>query len=411
MEPTIGEHLAQIRRRSTLTQEQLAERAGVSVETIRKLEQGERQGARTATLNKLARALGVSTSALFGNAARAVTDREPDARPLSLVGVRRALTPVVGLDGSPLDLDLGDQPPTLAGVRRTVAGANVSYHANDYAVTLATLPGMLGEARALVHATPVNDQPAAHAIASQAHQLAGRLLIQLRQVDLAHVALTGALDHARLSGDQVVGASAAAPMCWLLIRQGRFAEAERLAVTTADRVEPRMSTASAAELAAWGFLLIKGAGAAVRDARDDDAAELLELAAAGAQRLGDRPNPHADVAGNDFSTEAVRLMQVECAVIAGQPDRALDLSEGVTRSPQVTPSSRQRHRLDVAWSHVQTGRYADATDVLVDLRTAAPAWLRQQQYARDIVHSITERKRRAMSAELADLASLVGCTT
>lgn len=408
MEPTIGEYLAQIRRRSTLTQEQLAERAGVSVETIRKLEQGERQGARTATLNKLARALGVPTSALFGNAARAAADREPDARPLSLVGVRRALTPVVGLDGSPLALDLGDQPPTLASVRRTVAGANASYHANNYAVTLATLPGMLGESRALVHAVPVNDQPAAHAIASQAHQLAGRLLIQLRQVDLAHVALAGALDHARLSGDQVVGASAAAPMCWLLIRQGRFAEAERLAVTTADRVEPRMSTASAAELAAWGFLLIKGAGAAVRDARDDDAAELLELAAAGAQRLGDRPNPHADVVGNDFSTEAVRLMQVECAVIAGQPDRALNLSEGVTHSSPVTPSSRQRHRLDVAWSHVQTGRYADATEVLVGLRDAAPAWLRQQRYAREIVQSITERRRRAMSAELADLASLVG---
>ncbi|WP_018252997.1 helix-turn-helix domain-containing protein [Salinispora mooreana] len=408
MEPTIGEHLAQIRRRSTLTQEQLAERAGVSVETIRKLEQGERQGARTATLNKLARALGVSTSALFGNAARAATDREPDARPLSLVGVRRALTPVVGLDGSPLALDLGDQPPTLASVRRTVAGANASYHANDYAVTLATLPAMLGESRALVHAANGDDQLLAHAIASQAHQLAGRLLIQLRQVDLAHVALTGALEHARISGDPVVGASAAAPMCWLLIRQGRFAEAERLAVTTADRVEPRMSTASAAELAAWGFLLIKGAGAAVRDARDDDAAELLELAAAGAQRLGDRINPHADVAGNDFSAEAVRLMQVECAVIAGRPDRALGLSDGVTRSPQVTPSSRQRHRLDVAWSHVQTGRYADATEVLVGLRDAAPAWLRQQRYAREIVQSITERRRRAMSAELADLAALVG---
>lgn len=408
MEPTIGEHLAQIRRRSTLTQEQLAERAGVSVETIRKLEQGERQGARTATLNKLARALGVSTSALFGNAARAATDREPDARPLSLVGVRRALTPVVGLDGSPLDIDLGDQPPTLASARRTVANANASYHANDYAVTLATLPAMLGESRALVHAANGDDQLLAHTIASQAHQLAGRLLIQLRQVDLAHVALAGALEHARISGDPVVGASAAAPMCWLLIRQGRFAEAERLAVTTADRVEPRMSTASAAELAAWGFLLIKGAGAAVRDARDDDAAELLELAAAGAQRLGDRVNPHADVLGNDFSAEAVRLMQVECAVIAGRPDRALGLSDGVTRSPQVTPSSRQRHRLDVAWSHVQTGRYADATEVLVGLRDAAPAWLRQQRYARDIVQSITTRRRRAMSAELADLAALVG---
>lgn len=409
MEPTIGEHLARIRRQSTLTQEQLAERAGVSVETIRKLEQGERQGARTATLNKLARALGVPTSALFGNAARAAADREPDARPLSLVGVRRALTPVAGLDGVPLEAATGGRPPTLADVRRAVADANATYHANDYAVALAALPDLLGEARTLVDALDGDDQLRAHALASQAHQLAGRLLIQLRQVDLAHVALTAALDHARRSEDQVIGASAVAPMCWLLLRQGRFAEAERLAVTTADRIEPRMSTATPAELAAWGFLLIKGASAAVRDARDDDASELLEVASAGARRLGERINPHADVAGNDFSSEAVRLMQVECAVIAGKPDRALNLSEAVIRSPQVTPSSRQRHRLDVAWSRVQTGQYAEATDTLVELGNRAPAWLRQQRYAREIVSTITAERRRAMSRELADLASLVGC--
>lgn len=410
MEPTIGEHLARIRRQSTLTQEQLAERAGVSVETIRKLEQGERQGARTATLNKLARALGVPTSALFGNAARAAADREPDARPLSLVGVRRALTPVTGLDGVPLDGPDGVQPPTLHGVRRAVAGANATYHANDYAVTLAALPELLAEARMLVDALDGDDQLRAHAIASQAYQVTGRLLIQLRQADLAHVALAAAMDHARRSEDQVIGASAVAPMCWLLLRQGRFVEAERLAVTTADRIEPRMSTATPAELAAWGFLLIKAASSAVRDARDDDAGELLEVAAAGARRLGDRNSPHADVAGNDFSSEAVRMMQVECAVIAGQPDRALELSGGVPRSPQVTPSSRQRHRLDIAWSHVQTGQYADATSVLMELRHRAPAWLRQQRYAREVVSTIAAERRRAMSAELAELASLVGCS-
>ncbi|MER7168580.1 helix-turn-helix transcriptional regulator [Micromonospora sp. NPDC000207] len=410
MEPTIGEQLARIRRQSSLTQEQLAERSGVSVEVIQKLEQGRRKGARIPTLNRLARALEVPTSALFGDASSAAADREPHARPLSLVGIRRALTPVAGLDGVPI---LGDQdgpPPTVAVIRRSVQAANTIYHANDYASTISLIPGLLGEARAVVAAVEGDEQAQAHSVASYAHQLAGRLLIQLRQADLAHVALSRALDHARLSGDQLVGAAAVAPMCWLLLRQARFAEAEALAVRTADEVEPRLSTAGPDQLAAWGFLLMKAASAAVRDARADDAQEMLDLAMSGAHRLGSHVVPDADLGGNDYSVEGVHLVRVESAVIAGQPDHALALSREAHRSPQTTPSGRQRHRLDVAASHVELGQHTAATEVLLDLRDRAPAWLRQQRYARDIVQSITEGRRRAMSTELTQLADLVGCS-
>ncbi|GAB3076154.1 helix-turn-helix domain-containing protein [Micromonospora schwarzwaldensis] len=405
---TIGDHLRKLRTESTLTQERLAEKAGVSVETIRKLEQNERTSARMSTLNKLATALGVPTTALMGSAAQAQAMREPNAEPLGLVAVRRALTPVSGLDGRSVLDEPEIGPPTAADVRRSILAANTIYHANDYAAALTLIPGLLDEARTFVDIADGDERLAAHALASQAHQLAGRLLIQLRRVDLAHVALTAALDHARPSGDPTVGPAAVAAMCWLLLRQARFGEAEVLAVRTADQVEPKLSTASPADLAAWGFLLIKAASAAVRDARHDDARDMLDLAAAGAHRLGDRRYPDADLIGNDYSTEGVHLMRVEAAVIAGRPDEALALARQVHRSPQVTPSSRQRHFLDVAWSHVQTGTYSDATGVLMDLRDRAPAWLRQQRYARDIVKSIAERRRRTMTKELAELASLVG---
>jgi hypothetical protein len=316
---------------------------------------------------------------------------------------------VHGLDGTPVGTDPAGPPPTPAGVTAAVRDANRIYHGNDYAGTLAAIPGLIGQARALVETTSGDEQLAAHVLASRAHQLAGRLLIQLRRVDLAHVALDAALRHARHSGNQVVGAEAVAPMCWLLLRVGRFADAKNLALQTAEQIEPRFSKATPEHLAAWGFLLMKAAGAAVRDARRDEAAEILNLAAAGAYKLGDRPNPHADVAGNDYSTEGVQLMRVESAVIAGQPDQALTLAQQITRSPQVTPSSRQRHRLDVAWSYVQTSQYPDATGVLLDLRDTAPGWLRQQPYARDIVESLIDRRKRAVSDEVAQLASLVGC--
>lgn len=53
----VADRLGDVRRRRGMTQEQLAERAGVSVSVVRKLERGERNGGRMATLLALARAL------------------------------------------------------------------------------------------------------------------------------------------------------------------------------------------------------------------------------------------------------------------------------------------------------------------------------------------------------------------
>lgn len=44
----------------------------------------------------------------------------------------------------------------------------------------------------------------------------------------------------------------------------------------------------------------------------------------------------------------------------------------------------------------------------MDLKASAPAWLRHQRFARDIVGSIAAERKRAMSRDLSALASLVG---
>lgn len=61
----IGEQLREIRKRSLLTQQELAERSGVGVTTIVRVEkdQVEPHGA---TIRKLADALGVAVSELVG---------------------------------------------------------------------------------------------------------------------------------------------------------------------------------------------------------------------------------------------------------------------------------------------------------------------------------------------------------
>lgn len=70
----IGRQIAALRHAGGLTQEQLAERAQVSVDVIRRLEQGQRRTARLATLHAIAAALGTQVSIDFvGRAAQEST--------------------------------------------------------------------------------------------------------------------------------------------------------------------------------------------------------------------------------------------------------------------------------------------------------------------------------------------------
>ncbi|MEV6693347.1 helix-turn-helix transcriptional regulator [Micromonospora sp. NPDC051196] len=405
-----GDIIRDHRQRASLTQEQLAERSGISVETIRKLEQGVRRSARMDTYHALARALGLPTSALIGDQAEAAARAEPDHRPLSLAEIRRAVAPVRGLGGATLAAPAGEPQPVDV-LRRRLHVADRAYQANDYATTLSTLPPLLLDVRAAAGLAADDARPAALLLQARTLHLTGNLLIQLRAGDLAQTALSDALDAAETAGDQVVAATVMQGMCWLLMRQGRLAEAAELATRTADQIEPRFSRATPAEFAAWGWLAMGAAAAHARDNRPDVAAELVDAAAAAAVRIGTRaPGPDHLMMVGGFDVGRVQMQRVENAAVAGDPATVLTLAEAVPPGPTPVGSSWQRHRLDVAWAYAEQRQYADATAVLLDLQDRAPAWLRHQRYARDVVRQIAEGRRRAMSTELAGLAALVGCT-
>lgn len=74
----IGRQIAELRHANGLTQEQLAERAQVSVDVIRRLEQGQRKTARIPTLQAIATALG--TRFFLGFADRRAQEPTPPGR-------------------------------------------------------------------------------------------------------------------------------------------------------------------------------------------------------------------------------------------------------------------------------------------------------------------------------------------
>lgn len=400
---SIGDNLARIRMRRGLTQEQLAERSGVSVATIRKLERNDRTSARVATLRQLAVALRVNTSDLFGITASKSSSAEFEQ--MELMPLRRVLTPGRCIGGG-IFADDDEGAPDLVRLRNSVDEANRLYHADRYSAALRVVPAVIREARVAADNLAGAAGQAALALLGQALQLAGSLLVQIRQYDLAYQALGGAVDASERAGRQQAAASGVVSLCWLFLRQGRIDEAERLAVATASRVEPKMSKASTSDLAAWGWLLLRGSAAAVRNNRIDDAEDLLKQAQAAAVRIGRDLIDYGEY-WTSFGPSTVAMKAVENAMVAGRYGAALHLATLVPADGRPTSNNRNRFLLDVASANVAERRYADALGVLVDIWHRAPEWLRHQNYAKDIVARLVRSRSRALPGQLRELADFL----
>lgn len=379
---TIGERIRQARKRHGLSQRELARLSGVSVSLISKLEQGERQDTRTETVRKLATTLHVPTMALIGdNPTLPPVPDQPAWEP-----IRQALTDPARSDTT--------EPATEAGMNAALTAAVKLYHDNQYETLAAVLPRLLRDAQ---DTTPL--------LRSRVLQLTGSLMIQTRQRDTARLALSRSLTDAETSGSILDAASAIITTCWLLLLERQFDQVRALASQWADRTEPKLSTATTAELSTWGWLLLRASAAAIRDNRPDEAAQTMRLAEAAAITVGsDRGSYHAY--WTTFGSATVTMKQVENAVIDDKPDLALSLAGKVPGNLRPTSDNRNRHLLDVTAARVQLRRYPEAFDMLYHLSREAPAWLENQNMAKDLLTKIIAR-RRTLTPQMRELANAI----
>lgn len=402
-----GTRLRDIRLARGLTQEELAGRAALSVAVVKKIEQGG--NGRLDTYHALARALNVRTSALFDPGAPHATTRADDDK-VDLMPLRQAITPPMAATGSLLHGDAPDLEPDLAHLRATAAALARSYYGDDYGRTATFLPALITSARVAVdHYRAGPQHTEALRLRSDVLQTAGRYLTQVRAYDLAHAALRDALLDAAAAGDQVRAAGAVYLQGWLLMRQGRLDEAERLALATAEDVEPRISRASKGELGVWGRLLVRASSAAARNNRPQEARDMLRLARTAGAALGGgvAANPYG---WGRFDWSTVALQAVENQVVAEQPRRVLGLSARLPGSDaKATANTWNRHRLDVAQAHMMLRQTDEATAVLTELYGRAPEWLRHQQMARDTFErSLKTSGRRKLTGGQRELAAYFG---
>ncbi|MFF4002396.1 helix-turn-helix domain-containing protein [Streptomyces californicus] len=140
----IGDRIRALREFRDITQDELARRSGVSVDTIRKLEQGVRESARINTLRNLARALDVQLERLVGQ----TTVTQQLTGHGGLLALRDAIQDPGTLPGVLGDANLED-PPGPDEWAQQVQAATAAYWAGGYSAL-----GQADTPRSLPHCPP-----------------------------------------------------------------------------------------------------------------------------------------------------------------------------------------------------------------------------------------------------------------
>lgn len=376
----LGDRLARLRRLAGLTQEQVAENSGVSVDVIRKLEQHRKHSARLPTLHALAKGLGVEVTSLVGDPPAIPSNGAPDSP--ALVELRRAVMPSLVPRAPGMD-DLGSL--SLPVVRREIADGWSLYHDADFGQLITVLPGIVADARLFATVGTPEQKAAGAGALGKALQLAGHLSIRLGKTDLALSALERAADAADDSGDLLLTPMIYGSVAWAYQRQNRLDDAQELAVNAADDLENgKLNTA--ARVRVWGGLLMSAATSAARMGDYDEARDVMATAEEGAGRLALLPPPEGDGRLlSVFSRSSVRIERVRLAVQHARPEEALRLARGIRLSADTPPSWRTWLLLDVARAYTDIGDPENAVRTLETLRRVAPAWMRQHTLAVAIV--------------------------
>ncbi|MEW2708042.1 helix-turn-helix transcriptional regulator [Streptomyces koyangensis] len=376
-----GMKVKDARKRTGLTQRQLAEHSGVSLSTIRKLEQGERSGARMETMHALARALRLPTMSLV---------TEPDEEG-ARAETRELWEPVRAELMRPPSREI-DAPATPSGVSEVLATTVPLYRNHRFSELASMLPTLLRDADTL--------PDEGRSVRVRVLQLAASALTHTRQFDLAEIVVRRALAEGQ---DRMSASASVNTLAWLLLRQGRLDEALSLATQWADDMEPRLSRASTAELATWGLLLLRASGAAARNNQAGVAADMLRLARSAATAIGHEVDAeHQNV--RTFGPTSVRMLSVEDALIKDRPDVALRLAENMPRySVRPTRSVRSRHGLDVANAHARLGHYTEAFGKLIEVQAGSPEWFLNQTSAQHTLQTIIDG-RRTLTPEMRHMA-------
>jgi tetratricopeptide (TPR) repeat protein len=304
-----------------------------------------------------------------------------------------ALTGVFGDDNL-------EDPPGEDAWANSVNAATSLYWTGGYSELSGMLPLLLRDGRAVARQTSTER---VHRMLALAYQLAACLATQAGHPDWAYTAVEKQLEAAARASDPLMEGMGVSTLSWVLLRQGRWEQAQEIAVRKADALEPSFK-ATRNELAVYGNLLVAAACPAARRNQHDEAFAMLARAEGAATISGP-----VKAYGSAFSVTDVRTQKVNIA-LAGEevrPGDALRFAEDVRLEEISRPVHSAAYRVDVAQAQFQTGDWDGALETLLEVEEEQPEWIRFQALAAATVREMLETERRR-NTPLRSLAARLG---
>lgn len=396
-----GQRIKELRRRSGLSQSDLATAMNRSESWVSQVERGVQPVERLSVLQALADALGVPVREIRPEAGK-VAEPEPETTQVSndLDGLRVALSGHPALaslfDGQP-----SDEPFDLSEFTAQIGKAWELAHASSHAALSDTLAKLLPRLEEAARQAPPDQRRDLHELRARAYQVAAASFTRQDEADAAWVAADRALQAAELAGKPLEVVAGLFRMAHAFIRQQRIEQAEHAALSAVEVLTPRAEARECppGELSLLGAMNLVLAVINAREGRRSATHKHIERARALASRLGEDRN--------DFDTEFgptnVEIHAVSTAVDLGDAGLALDVAEGVAAS-KLSPERQARFLLDVARAHAQRRHVGEAVAALTEAEGLAPEQIRSHRLSREVIRDLVQLSGNHVPSALADLA-------
>jgi transcriptional regulator with XRE-family HTH domain len=393
MEDRIGNRMrAWRRRRGGMTQQALADLAGLSQGYVSQVESGKKPLDRKSTQVAIASALNISVSQLLG-----CTDQRAD--PV----LDRASKHIPAIRAALVELGAGERHAPRrdrATVRQAVRQMTYLGNAVDYATAASLLPDLL------LDVGGHGDELAPEMV--EVTETANGTLKALGHIDLAKVAAEVGLRAAERYDDSAWRGEAT--YSWI---QSFPPESAALGARIAARLTDDLQGSSARDAQeVYGQLHLSSALQAAVASRPDEAHAHLAEAANVARVLGE-PEPYGPLSagfnGNWFGITNVKYWRVAIAAELGDPATAIAVADHTDLSAVPVPNRHVYFWTDLARALAAGGKDRDAMLALAKAERAAPQHFRRNPVVRDLVATLINRaKRRSVAGELTTLARKLG---
>jgi transcriptional regulator with XRE-family HTH domain len=381
------------RKKSTVS---VATHAGITVRYLEMIEAGTKTPS-IDKLRKIAKVLGVRTSALLGEAPSEDHEGPVNHR---LAEVERAL-----FTYRSLALHDGGPTPELGELARQVnAGWDAWFTSpNKYSDVLRTLPYLIASSERAVHEHGRSGEACRQA--SEVYQLARPVLKHLGRVDLCGLVSDRAMRYAEETDDPLLIAAAIWNLGQAMLSDDMPSGALDVAMKGAEVLEPILLDGTAEHFSVYGGLMQLAAIAWVRNGDPWRGRELLrEPARKAAARVGEGSSHHHIF----FGPTNVGIHATGIELEAGEITEGLRIADDVDIFKIASVERKTAHLYQVARAYECRG---NDTAVFVHLKMAeriCPEDFRRKKIVRNLVGTLVKRAKPSYASEVREFAGQIG---